>query len=197
MANKFDIDAFLKLSGEEQAKFIERQTKELVKKLPTIRNKLKMYNDTSDEMYNLRNDEVELIGQTYARALRGGEISTPSAKASYRRFIQNLNKYARTDIGTLAKMTAEQRMESFMEHIRKNASDSEVKLAEELFQKMSDSDKLGFTRSKLFLDVENWNSEDFKTFIDNYGYSISFVKFQEYMKQKGYDVDEVYIKRKK
>lgn len=197
MAKKFNIDAFLKLSPEEQAKSIERETKELLKRLPTLKKKLKMYGDTSDELYNLRSDEVELIGLTYARAVRGGEISTPSGKRAYQHFIQNLRKYSRTDIGQLAQQTANQRMESFIDHIRNNSHNpEEIAKAEQLFQMMSDSDKLGFTRSKLFLDVEEWTSDQFLLFIQKYDYSISFVKFQEYMKQKGYDVDEVYIKHK-
>ena len=43
MAKKFSIDAFLKLSPEEQAKSIERETKQLLKRLPTLKKQLKMY----------------------------------------------------------------------------------------------------------------------------------------------------------
>ena len=68
---KIDISSFLKLSPEEQAKSIERQTKELIKRLPTLKNKLKMYGETSDELYNLSSDELDLMGTTYARAIRG------------------------------------------------------------------------------------------------------------------------------
>lgn len=197
MAKKFNINSFLKLSPEEQAKSIERQTKELIKRLPTLKKQLKMYGDTSDELYNLGQDEVELIGSTYARAVRGGQITTPSSKQAYRNFINSLRKYTRTDIGTIAKETADQRMQSFIDHIRKNSHNpDEIQRAEELYNMMSDSDKLGFTRSKLFLDVEEWTSDQFLLFIQKYDYSISFVKFQEYMKQKGYNIDEVYVKHK-
>ena len=194
---KIDISSFLKLSPEEQAKSIERQTKELIKRLPTLKNKLKMYGETSDELYNLGSDEIELIGSTYARAIRGGNITTPSGKQAYANFIKNLQKYARTDISQLAKETADQRMQSFIDHIVKNShNDAEKLKAQQLYEMMSDSDKLGFTRSKLFLDVEDWGSDQFQLFIQKYDYSISFVKFQEYMKQKGHDVDEVYKSKK-
>lgn len=197
MARKYNDDTFFKLSPEQQAKSIERQTRELIKRLPTLKKKLKMYGDTSDELYNLGQDEVELIGLTYARAIRGGEITTPSSKQAYRNFINNLRRYTRTDIRTLAQETADARMASFIEHIKKNSHNpDEIARAEELYNMMSDSDKLGFTRSKLFLDVEEWTSDQFLLFIQKYDYSISFVKFQEYMKQKGYDIDEVYVKHK-
>ena len=62
MPKKFNIKSFLKLSPEEQAKSIERETKQLIQRLPTLKKQLKMYGDTSDELYNLQRDEVELIG---------------------------------------------------------------------------------------------------------------------------------------
>jgi hypothetical protein len=193
---KLSIENFLKLSPEEQAKSIERETKELLKRLPTLKKQLKMYGETSDELYNLGSDEIELIGSTYARAVRGGSITTPSGKQAYANFIKNLRRYTRTDISQLAKETAEQRMQSFIDHIVKNSHNEDEKLkAQQLYDMMSDSDKLGFTRSKLFLDVEDWGSDQFQLFIQKYDYSVSFVKFQEYMKQKGYDVDEVYKKK--
>ena len=197
MAKKFNIDAFFKLSPEEQAKSIERDTEKLIKRLPTLKKKLKMYGDTSDELYNLGSDEVELIGTTYARAIRSGNVTTPSGRKAYQNFVKNLRKYARTDISQLAQQTADQRMQSFIQHIRDNSHNpDEIKRAEEMYAMMSDSDKLGFTRSKLFLDVEEWTSDQFLLFIQKYDYSVSFVKFQEYMKQRGHDIDEVYVKRK-
>ena len=54
MAKEFNINSFLKLSPENQAKEIEKQTKKLVERLPSLKKWLKMYNDTSSEMYNLK-----------------------------------------------------------------------------------------------------------------------------------------------
>lgn len=196
MAKRNEVD-FFKLSAEEQAKEIERQTKKLVARLPNLKKNLKMYGEVSDELYNLTEDEVSTIGTTYAKAVRGGEISTPSSKRAYQKFINDMRKYTRRNIRDIAVETAEQRMESFMENIRSNSKNpDEIAKAEELYAMMNDSDKLGFTRSKLFLDVGDWGSDQFQKFIQNYEYSISFVKFQEYMAQRGYSVDEVYEKKK-
>lgn len=149
---KFNINSFLKLSPEEQAKTIEKQTKELIKKLPALKKQLKMYNDVSDEMYNLTQEEVELQGTTYAKAVRGGEITTPSSKKAYREFISNLRKYARTDISQLAQQTASVRMESWLEHIKGSSTEEDIAYAQELYNSLSDEEKLSFTRSKFFMD---------------------------------------------
>ena len=180
MAKKFNLETFLKLSPEEQAKSIERETKELLKRLPTLKKQLKMYGETSDELYNLQRDELELIGSSYAKAVRGGEITTPTAKASYQKFIRNLRKYARTDIGQLARQTAELRMDSWLEHIDASSNESDSEYAHELFNSMTDEEKLGFTRSKYFMDSSYMYmvAEE-----DGVQYSIQTLKLELYLEE--------------
>ena len=180
MAKKFNIDYFFKLSPEEQAKSIERQTQELIKRLPTLKKQLKMYSETSDELYNLNKDEVELMGRTYAKAVRGGEISTPSSKQAYRNFINSLRKYTKTDIGQLARETAEVRMDSWLEHIKAGSTDADSEYAQELFNSMTEEEKLGFTRSKYFMDSSYMyavTEEDGKQF------SIQTLKLELYLEE--------------
>ena len=180
MAKKFNINSFLKLSPEEQAKSIEKQTKELIKRLPTLEKQLKMYGETSDELYNLNQEEVDLMGRTYAKALRGGEITTPSSKQAYRNFVNSLRKYTRTDIGQLARETAEQRMDSWLEHIKASSSDADSEYAQELFNSMTEEEKLGFTRSKYFMDSSYMyavTEEDGKQF------SIQTLKLELYLEE--------------
>ena len=180
MAKKFNINSFLKLSPEEQAKSIEKQTAELLKRLPTLKKKLKMYGDTSDELYNLKEDEVALIGTTYAKAVRGGEITTPSSKRAYQNFIRNLRKYTRTDIGQLARETADVRMESWLEHINEGSTDADSEYAQELYNSMTEEEKLGFTRSKYFMDSSYMymvTEEDGKQF------SIQTLKLELYLEE--------------
>lgn len=180
MNKKFNIDTFLKLNPEEQAKSIERETKELIKRLPTLKKQLKMYGETSDELYNLQRDEIELMGSTYAKAVRSGEITTPTAKASYQRFIRNLRKYARTDIGYLARQTASERMDSWLEHIKASSNESDSEYAQELFNSMSDEEKLGFTKSKYFMDSSYMYmvAEE-----DGIQYSIQTLKLELYLEE--------------
>ena len=180
MAKKINTDYFFKLSPEEQAKSIERQTQELIKRLPTLKKQLKMYGETSDELYNLNRDEVELMGLTYAKAVRGGEISTPSSKQAYRNFINSLRKYTRTDIGQLARQTAEVRMDSWLEHIKAGSTDADSEYAQELFNSMTEEEKLGFTRSKYFMDSSYMyavTEEDGKQF------SIQTLKLELYLEE--------------
>ena len=180
MAKKFNIEAFLKLSGEEQAKSIEQQTKELIKRLPNLKKQLKMYGDTSDELYNLEREDIDLVGRTYARAVRGGEITTPSSKQAYRNFINNLRKYARTDLGQLAQATAEKRMDSWLFHIKEGSTDADSEYAQELFNSMTDEEKLGFTRSKFFMDSSYMYMV---TEEDNKQYSIQTLKLELYLEE--------------
>ena len=195
MAKKFNINSFLKLSPEEQAKSIERQTQELIKRLPTLKKQLKMYGDTSDELYNLKEDEVELIGSTYAKAVRGGEITTPSSKKAYRSFINNLRKYTRTDIGQLARETADVRMESWLEHINEGSTDADSEYAQELFNSMTEEEKLGFTRSKYFMD-----SSYMYMITEEYGkqFSIQTLKLELYLEEvKGKQTRHIYREKVK
>ena len=180
MAKKFNIDYFFKLSPEEQAKSIERQTKELINRLPALKKKLKMYNDTSQEMYNLTQEEVELQGMVYAKAVRSGEITTTSSKKAYKQFLSNLRKYAKTDIGQLARQTAEVRMDSWLEHIKAGSTDADSEYAQELFNSMTEEEKLGFTRSKYFMDSSYMyavTEEDGKQF------SIQTLKLELYLEE--------------
>lgn len=192
MAKRIEKD-FFSLSAEEQAKEIERTTKKLLDRLPSLKKNLKMYGEVSDELYNLEPDEVQTIGTTYARAVRGGEISTPSSQRAYRKFINDLRRYTRPSIRDIAVQTANARMDSWLETIKSHGSDAEIEYAEELVNSMSESDKIGFTRSQYFLDTDNWNSQD--SFIHKAGddeYSIMTLKLELYMKSKGHKSKNLY-----
>ena len=177
---KSNIENFFKLSPEQQAKSIERETAKLLERLPTLKRKLKMYGETSDELYNLSSEEVEMMGITYAKAVRGGEITTPSSKRAYQNFIRNLRKYTRTDIGQLARETADVRMESWLDHINEGSTNADSEYAQELYNSMTEEEKIGFTRSKYFMDSSYMymiTEEDGKQF------SIQTLKLELYLEE--------------
>ena len=193
MAKKeFDINSFLKKSPEEQAKAIERETQRLLNRLPSLKDKLSMYNEVSDEMYNLSPEEVEFQGIRQAQAVRTGEITTPTGKQAYNNFVKNLHRYARRNIHDLAVESAEMRMKSWLDNIKTHASQDEIDYAEELVNSMSENEKIGFTRSKYFLDVGDWNSDNFKQYIEEYDYSIMTQKLELYLKRKGHKTGDTY-----
>ena len=192
MAKRDELD-FFKLSAEEQAKAIEKETKKLLDRLPTLKKNLKMYGEVSDELYNLEPEEVEQIGSTYARAVRGGEISTPSSQRAYQKFIKDLRRYTRPSIQEISKAVADKRMDSWMETIKSHGSLAEQEYAEKLIEQMDDEDKLAFTRSRYFLDTDNWNSQD--TFVKEVGdeeYSIMTLKLELFMEGRNKDTDGLY-----
>lgn len=180
---KLPLSSFFNWSAEEQARFIERETKNVIKRLPRLKSALQMYNEVSDELYNLRAEELELIGNTYAQAVRNEEITTPSSKNAYRNFIRNLRKYSRISIRELAIQTAEQRMDSWLENVKANGSLAEIEYATDLINNMTESQKIGFTKSKYFLDVENWNSKDFVKDTEMGEISIQTLKLELYLQQ--------------
>ena len=190
MAQKFNINSFLKLSPEKQAQEIEKQTQKLVERLPSLRKWLKMYNDNSSEMYNLKEDEVKLQGTIYARAVRGGSITTPSSKKAYSNFIKNLQKYTRTSISQLAYETARQRMESWLSNIESASTPEDIAYARELYNSMTEEEKLGFTRSQFFMDSSYMymvTEEDGKQ------YSIQTLKLELYLEEnRGHTTRHIY-----
>lgn len=183
---------FTNWSAEEQAKFVEEETKNVIKRLPKLKSALQMYGEVSDELYNMSSEELELMGTTYSHALRGGEISTPSSKKAYQDFVNKLRKYSRTSIKELAVKTAEERLESWLNHVRANGSKEEIDYAEKLIGEMSDNEKIGFTKSKYFLDVENWGSEGFVQDTDAGQFSIQVMKLELYLINKGHTTDNIY-----
>lgn len=190
MSKKFNINSFLKLSAEQQAREVEKLTKEVLTRLPNLKSKLKMYGDNSDELYNLQRDELELMGTTYAKAIRGGEITTPSSKKAYRSFVTNLRRYARVDISQLARQTAEKRMESWIGHIQDASFDADKAYAQKMYNSMTEEEKLGFTRSKYFMDSSYMY---FVTEVDGRQYSIQTLKLELYLKEKrGIEFDNIY-----
>lgn len=191
MAKRPERD-FFSLSNEEQAKFIERETKRLVARLPDLKKNLKMYGEVTDELYNLSEEEVTTIGATYARAVRGGEISTPSSKRAYQKFIHDMRKYTRRSIKEIAIETASGRMEDWLNTIKDNASEAEYQYAKELVDGMSDSEKMGFTRSQFFLDVGDWGSDQFQEYLKNNNYSIMTHKLELYLNNKGHQTQNDY-----
>ena len=174
---------FTKWSAEEQARFVEQETKNVIKRLPKLKSALQMYGEVSDELYNMSSEELQLMGTTYSRAVRGGEISTPSSKKAYQDFIRKLRKYSRTSVKELAIQTAEERLESWLNNVRANGSADDIEYAEEMIAGMTDNQKIGFTLSKYFLDVENWGSEGFVQDTGVGVYSIQVLKLELYLQQ--------------
>lgn len=190
---KFNINSFLKKTPEQQAEQIEKETQKLLNRLPKLKKNLKMYGETTSELYNLESDEVDQLAKAWTNAVRRGEVTTPSSKASYNKFVKDLMKYARPSLHDLAVKTAEQRLDSWLEHVRANGSLAEIEYAEDMISKMTDSQKIGFTTSQYFLDVENWSSQGFVR-EDEQGneYSIQTLKLELYLKTYGVNGKNIY-----
>lgn len=171
---------FLKMSPEEQAKAIERETRKLLNQLPSLKKNLQVYNDVSSELYNLSPDEVELYSTSWAKAVRTGSINTETGKQAYLHFVKNLYKYARPNIRDLAIESAEMRMDSWIENIRAGSTENDKAYAEELLNGMTEEEKVGFTRSKYFMDSSYMYMV---TEEDGNQYSIQTLKLELYLEE--------------
>lgn len=175
-------DNFFNLLPEQQAKEIERETAKLIKRLPELKKKLKMHNEVSSELYNLTEEEVSTIGSTYANAVRSGEITTPSSKQAYQKFVKSLRRYARHNINEIAQRITKNRLDSWLETIKNNGSQAEYDYAVELLGKMSEEEKQGFTRSSYFIDNVNWASTQTFVFNTQEGeYSLQVLGLENYL----------------
>ena len=184
--------SFSKWTKEEQATYIETATKKILKNLNKLKKNLQMYGEISDEIYNLSPSELRDYGQSYASAVRGGEITTPSSKRAYQRFVEQLRKYSKSDIRKLALQSAERRLESWLDNIKNNGSDAEIEYANELLNSMSNRQKIGFTLSKYFLDTETWAYDQFSHETDEGIFSIQTLKLELYLQSKGVDTRKIY-----
>lgn len=184
--------SFSKWTKEEQATYIETATKKILKNLNKLKKNLQMYGEISEEIYNLSPSELRDYGQSYATAVRGGEITTPSSKQAYRHFIEQLRKYSKTDISKLALTYAKRRLDSWLDTVKKNGSLAEIEYAQELIDSMSNKDIRGFTLSKYFLDTETWNYDLFSRETDEGVFSIQVLKLELYLQSNGVDTRKIY-----
>ena len=190
MAKKRNEENFFKLSPEQQAKSIEKETAELIKRLPKLRKRLRMHDEVSSELYNLSAEEVSTIGTTYAKAVRSGEISTPSSQRAYQKFIRDIRKYTRPSLNQIAREVARQRFDDWLKTIKDHASAEEIAYVDRLVAQMDDSMKEGFTKSSYFIDNANWGSEQtfLKDTIDGV-YSIQTLELELFLENHHPEVE--------
>lgn len=180
------------MSIEEQIEFIEKETEKVLKRLPELKEALTTYEDVSKELYNMTEEQIKFASKSYQQSIRSGEITTPTARKGLSSYVQQLSRYGGGDISQLAQETAQQRFDSFLDHIRAIADDDELEYLNKLVDMMSEEDILGFTRSKYFLDTGDYSSDNWAKAKSEFGYTINTMKLEVYLQSKGYDTEHIY-----
>lgn len=181
------LKEFKKLTKQEQVEWIETRTKKVISRLPELKQKLTVYDDKSDELYNLESADIQLMSKVHTSRLgKGGSGGT-----SLPDFLSQLERYSKTDIIQLEQETAQMRWESFLQNAKENASgDGEKEYIDRLAENMSERDIINFTRSKLFFDKGDLNSADFVKFLEQYGIGVGTAKLETWQEQHNIGTDK-------
>ena len=170
----YSFEEFTKLNKRNKIKWINQQTKKVIKKLPTLKKYLTMYDDMSGEFYTLSKEGIQLFSKlTRTDLTYYNRINTTH--------IKNLIKYGNTSATQLLKVATEERIKSFLDNIEKVGGVEEKEYAEQLLDKLSDNQKAIFTKSKYFFDNGNNNSEDFVKFLNENGVSVGIAKLEAFL----------------
>lgn len=181
---------FNELDLEKQIQWLIKQSQKVAERVPVLKKELAVYDDKSNEMYNMSANEIKLFAQSYAFDLTTGEIS--SDNQGLQNFVAQLQKYS-GNIMDIRLMAMESRIESFRESIiESGASQSEIDYVNSLLDKMSDSEKEQFTKSKLFLDTHDYPSEGIQKFMDMYDFTPQTAKLEDWCEQHNIETDKWY-----
>lgn len=178
-STKIKLFKFDELTTEQQVRWLEKQTEKVIERLPTLKKHLTMYNDRSDELYNMSAEEIKLITSTNISDIKSGR--TTRGLGSY---ANQLNKYANLTYAELRLETTNQRIDSFMDSLeRSGASQAEIDHCKELLDRMSDKDKENFVRSKFFWNYGDYNSSGVRNFFNENGCTIETANLENWCEQ--------------
>lgn len=183
---------FKDLDVDKQIQWLIEHSQKVIKRLPQLKKELAVYDDKSNEMYNWEKSSVELFTNTYAIDLTTGDISSDNAELTD--FVSQLSKYGDTDFEQLRLEFTEKRISSFLDSLEKSgASQDEIDYVNSLLDKMTDSQKEAFTKSKLFWDSGDYGSEGIKVFMDLYDVTPATANLENWCEQHGITTDRKFF----
>lgn len=182
---------FKDLDVDKQIQWLIKQTHKVIERLPSLKKELSVYDDKSNELYNMDKSEIELFTNTYAIDLTTGDMS--SDNENLMDYVEQLSKYGDSGIGELRLQATEQRIESFLDSIRKcGASEEELEYVQSLLDAMTDKQKEAFTKSKLFWDSGEYGSEGIRVFMDMYDVTPATANLENWCEQHNISTQQRY-----
>lgn len=182
---------FKDLDVDKQIQWLIKHSQKVIERLPTLKKELAVYDDKSNELYNMDKSSIELFTNTYAIDLTTGDITGDNS--SLMDFVSQLSKYGDTGIGELRLEATTQRIDSFLDSIVKcGASQDEIDYVKDLLSQMSDKQKEAFTKSKLFWDSGDYGSEGIRTFMDLYDVTPATANLENWCEQHNISTEQRY-----
>lgn len=162
---------------EEYQKWIENKTKQLLKRLPSLKKKLSLFDDRTNEFYTLTESEITLMSKVYRGEVASGKLSKGGEE-----FVFNLNKFTTTSTKQLQTEYTNKRFQEWYNYAITNAvDDREVALINELVNGMSEDDKNSFTRSKYFFVNDYVGCTSLDMFEKEYEISVATAKLENFL----------------
>ena len=106
---------FKELDVDKQIQWLIKQSQKVIKRLPELKRELSVYDDKSNEIYNLDKSSIELFTNTYAIDLTTGDVSSDDTELL--NYVEQLSNYGDRGIGELRLEATEKRIDSFMESL--------------------------------------------------------------------------------
>lgn len=195
MAKKYPTSLnipFKELDVDKQIQWLISHSKKVIERLPELKKELAVYDDKSNEMYNMDKSSIELFTNTYAIDLTTGSISPDNPELT--QYVEQLSTYGDRGIGELRLMATEKRIDNFKESlIKSGASEDEISYVEDLLEKLSDKQKEAFTKSKLFWDSGEYGSEGVQQFLDMYDVTPATANLENWLEQHGITTERRYF----
>ena len=183
---------FKELDVDKQIQWLIKHSKKVIERLPELKKELAVYDDKSNEMYNMSKSEIELFTNTYAIDLTTGDINANDE--GLQKFASQLEKYGDVGIGELRLQATEQRIESFKDSLVKSgASEEEIQYVDDLLSKLSDKEKEAFTKSKLFWDSGEYGSEGITQFMTLYDVTPATANLENWCEQHGIETERLFF----
>ena len=186
------IPKFQQLDIDKQIEWLVKQSQKVIKRLPILKKELGVYDDKSNEMYNMDKSTIEVFTKSYVSDLATHSIK--SDNPSLVEFAEQLEIYGDVGIGELRLQATEERIDKFIDSlIKSGASQQEYDYVKSLLDKMTDKQKEAFTKSKLFWDSGDYGSEGIRTFMDLYDVTPATANLENWCEQHGITTDRLYF----
>lgn len=193
MARKPNLNIpFKELDVDKQIQWLIEHSQKVIERLPILKKELAVYDDKSNEIYNMDKSSIELFTNTYSMDLATGDVSAENAELM--NYVEQLANYGDKGIGELRLEATENRIESFLKSLEDSgASQEEIEYVKSLLDQMTDKQKEAFTKSKLFWDSGEYGSEGIRTFMDLYDVTPATANLENWCEQHGITTDRKYF----
>lgn len=180
--------------------WVDKQTNKVIGRLPELKKELALFDDRSNELYNIDPSELRLMSKVHREKILRGEYDSATES-----FISQIELYSENNFEQLREKLTNERIEDFLEYIPEmnglgiydedGNELTEYDYVMELIEQMSPQDLYNFTRSKFFVQQGYPPSEGVIEFMDMYGVTPATANLENYARMKGYNVRNIFTEQ--